>query len=230
MKRWLLLVFALACGAAQASPQAFSLEYEVIRNGVRLGSVSDTFSRDGGRYRLTSETQAERAFKLIMPGTVRFESSGRISAAGLQPLQFQHTRSDAPGKTATATFDWEQKQIHLQYKGQARQHELRAGAQDQLSAPYQFAFMRHLPPELALQVASGKSIKDYHYLLSPGGVVDTPAGRFATQLYQRVGHAADDKSVSIWVAPALHNLPVQVRISESGETIEQRLTRSSVKE
>ena len=58
----------------------------------------------------------------------------------------------------------------------------------------------------------------------------TPAGPFATRLYQRVGHAADDKSVSVWIAPARHNLPVQVSISQDGVTVEQRLSRYRVGE
>jgi len=230
MRRWKLLVLSFLCGVAQAAPQGFSLEYEVVRNGIRLGTLSDSFTRNGGEYRLSSETQTANAFKMFMPGSVRFESSGKLGAAGLKPLLFQHIRSDSPARTATATFDWGQGQVRHQYKGQEKAYELNAGAQDQLSALYQFAFMGHLPAELTLQVASGKSTRDHRYVGSPGGVVDTPAGRFATQLYQRVDHPADDKSVSIWIAPALHNLPVQVRISEGRETIEQRLLRSSVRE
>ena len=230
MWRSLLLLLALACGVAQAAPQQFNVEYEVIRNGLKLGTVSDSFTRDGGQYRLTSETQAIGALKLLMPGGVRFESSGKIGAAGLQPLQFRHLRSDAPAKSATVTFDWAQGQVRHAYKGQKREYELREHAQDQLSGIYQFVFMGHLPQELAFQVSGGRSTKDYRYVRSPGGIVETPAGRYATQLYQRVGQAADDKSVSIWIAPALNNLPVKVRISEDGETVEQRLLRSSVRE
>jgi hypothetical protein len=95
---------------------------------------------------------------------------------------------------------------------------------------YQFAFMRRLPAEYELEVASGKSIKPHRYVRRDGGVVATPAGQFATQLYQRVGQAADDKAVSVWVAPARHNLPVQVSISEEGVTLEQRLVRYRVRE
>lgn len=230
MWRSLLLLFALACSVVQAAPQQFSMEYEIIRNGLKLGTVSDSFTRDGGQYRLTSETQAISAFKLLMPGGVRFESSGKLGAAGLQPLQFRHLRSDVPAKSATVTFDWEQGQVRHQYKGQTKQYELREHAQDQLSGIYQFAFMGQLPQELAFQVSGGRSTKDYRYVRSPGGIVETPAGRYATHLYQRVGQAADDKSVSIWIAPALNNLPVKVRISEDGETIEQRLLRSSLRE
>lgn len=226
----LVPILALACGVAQAAPQQFGMEYEVVRNGVNLGTVSDNFTRDGGQYRLTSETQAIGALKMLMPGGVRFESTGKVGAAGLQPLQFRHLRSDAPAKSATVTFDWGQRQVRHAYKGQNKQYELREHAQDQLSALYQFAFMAHLPEELVLQVSGGRSTKDYRYVRSPGGIVETPAGRYATQLYQHAGQAADDKTVSIWIAPALKNLPVKVRISEGGETVEQRLLRSSVRE
>jgi hypothetical protein len=234
MFRILLLALfsaALFSAAAQAAPDRISLEYEVIRNGLRLGTVTDTFTRNGNQYLLVSETRAADGFRIFMPGIVRFESRGNVTTEGLQPLQFQHIRSDAPNKLATATFDWDKHQVRHQYKGNSKLHEnLLAGSQDQLSVLYQFAFMSPLPAEYELEVASGKSIKKHRYLGSDGGVVATPAGPFATRLYQRVGHAADDKSVSVWIAPARHNLPVQVSISQDGVTVEQRLVRYRVGE
>jgi len=126
MFRILLLALfsaALFSAAAQAAPDRISLEYEVIRNGLRLGTVTDTFTRDGNQYLLVSETRAADGFRIFMPGIVRFESRGNVTAEGLQPLQFQHIRSDAPNKLATATFDWDKHQVRHQYKGNSKLHE-----------------------------------------------------------------------------------------------------------
>ena len=52
----------------------------------------------------------------------------------------------------------------------------------------------------------------------------------ATQQYQRITQKPDEKAVTVWVAPARNNLPVQIRVSEDGVTLEQRLVRASVKD
>jgi len=64
---------------------------------------------------------------------------------------------------------------------------------------------------------------------SDGGAIQTPPGALATQQYQRITQQPDDKAITVWVAPARNNLPVQIRVSEDGVTIEQRLVRASVK-
>ena len=225
---WLAL--GLCSAAAQAAPQQIHLEYEVYRNGNMLGSVTDTFIRSGNQYRLVSEMHATGPLKALWPGKVRFESRGDVTPQGLLPLQFKHARSDAPNKLATASLDWKLQQVQFQYKDKSTLRDgLQPGTQDQLSMLYQFAFMPRLPTDYTLQVVSGKGLKEHHYARSDGGLIRTPAGQFATQHYQRVGQAADDKSVDLWIAPARHNLPVQVRISEDGDTFVQRLVRYRVK-
>lgn len=212
----------------ESAPQQFSLVYDLYRNGQKLGQVTDTLSRTGNRYTLVSETRATGALKLLWPGNIRLESQGEVSRQGLRPLQFQHARSDAPHKLASARLDWKQRGITYQYKGETRQVSgLRDGAQDQLSQLYQFMFAASVPADYSLQVVSGRDLNDYQYARSDGGALDTPLGTLTTQQYQRVTQQAGDKSVTVWVAPARHNLPVQVRVIDDGVTLEQRLVRMS---
>ena len=220
-----------AVTAQAASPQQMSLVYDLYRNGQKLGQVTDTFTRSGSRYTLISETRSSGPLKMLWPGTIRLESSGMVTPQGLRPTQFQHARSDAPHKRATAQFDWEQRSITYQYKGQSWQvNGLQNGAQDQLSQLYQFMFVPVLPADFSLQVISGRDLNDYRYARSNGGDVKTPLGALTTQQYQRVTQTPDQKAITVWVAPARNNLPVQIHVSEDGATLEQRLVRASIQD
>jgi hypothetical protein len=207
-----------------------SLVYDLYRNGHKLGQVTDTFVRSGNRYTLTSETRASGPLKILWPGNIRLESTGVVTPQGLRPNQFQHARSDAPHKLATARLDWKQRSIAWQYQGEAwRVNGLQNGAQDQLSQLYQFMFAPRLPADYSLQVVSGRDLNEYRYARSEGGALQTPLGSLATQQYQRITQKPDEKDITVWVAPARDNLPVQIRVSEDGVTLEQRLVSASIK-
>ncbi|MDQ1314396.1 MAG: hypothetical protein QG662_505 [Pseudomonadota bacterium] len=232
LKRLLPAFGLMLVATAQAdAPQRMSLMYDLYRNGHKLGQVTDTFSRDGNRYTLASEMRADGPLKLLWPGSIRLESTGAVTPHGLRPTQFQHARSDAPHKLATARLDWEQRSITYRYKGETWQvNGLQRGAQDQLSQLYNFMFAPSLPADYSLQLVSGRDLHDYHYERSDGGALQTPLGALATQRYQRIKHKPDEKAVTVWVAPARNNLPVQIRVIEDGVTLEQRLVSASVED
>ena len=220
----------LCVNAASANPQRMEAVYDLYRNGQKLGSVTDQFTRTGKRYQIVSETHATGSLKLLWPGTIRLESQGEVLRSGLRPASFTHARSDKPKKTAQAALDWTKRTINFQYKGETRQENgLRDGTQDQLSQLYQFVFLRRLPPNYSLDVVSGKSRNDYRYAQRDGGKIDVPAGQYAVQEFSRILSPEDDKAVTVWVAPARNNFPVQIRVVEDGATLEQRLVQLTIK-
>lgn len=230
MLRTLLLALGLFAASVHAAPQQIEAVYDLYRNGHKLGQVKDSLVRSGNRYTLVSETRAEGALKLLWPGVIRLESSGTVTRQGLRPAKFEHARSDAPNKLATAQFDWKQRSIAYRYKGESRKVDgLRDGAQDQASQLYQFMFAPRLPADYRLQVVSGRDLNDYHYARTEGAAVETPLGTLATQQFRRITRTPDEKAVTVWVAPARDNLPVRIRISEDGVTLERRLVSARVK-
>jgi hypothetical protein len=231
IRTFLLAASLLATGVQAAAPQQMNLVYDLYRDGYKLGQVTDTFTRTGSRYTLTSETRATGPLKMLWPGNIRLESTGEVTQDGLRPIQFEHARSDAPHKLATARLDWKQGLIAYQYKGRSWQvNGLKAGTQDQLSQLYQFMFLPALPKEIALQVTSGKKLNDYLYTRRDGGSIRVPAGQFAVQQFVRVRDPGDEKAVTVWVAPGRDNLPVQIRVTEDNVTLEQRLVSYTPKQ
>lgn len=231
MLKFFLLTAALSVATAQAAPPLqMTVVYDLYRNGHKLGQVTDTFTRSGSRYTLVSETRASGPLKVLWPGNIRLESTGEVTRQGLRPTQFQHARSDAPHKRATAHLDWTQRSIAWQYKDKTWSvNGLQHGAQDQLSQLYQFMFAPRLPADFRLQVVSGRDLNDYRYTRSDGGAIQTPLGALATQRFQRTGQKPEQKAITVWVAPVRQNLPVQIRVVEDGVTLEQRLVRASIK-
>ena len=220
----------LCASAAYASPQQMDAVYDLYRNGQKLGTVTEQFKRTGQQYQIVSQTQATGPLQMLWPGTIRLESKGEVRRTGLRPVSFSHARSDKPKKTALATLDWATKTTSYQYKGETRQENgLREGTQDQLSQLYQFVFMPRLPVDYSLDVVSGKGLQDYRYTRRDGGKIDVPAGKFAVQEFARMLSPGDDKAVTVWVAPARKNFPVQIRVVEDGTTLEQRLVRLTIK-
>lgn len=229
MLKYRLLLASLFAVTAHAAPQRMELAYDLYRNGQKLGQVTDTYVQSGKEYTLTSEMRATGPLKMLWPGSIRLESTGSVTPQGLRPVQFRHARSDAPEKLATARLDWAAHSIAYRYKGESwTMANLKTGAQDQLSQLYQFMFTPRLPADYALQVVSGRDLKDYRYVLGDGGTLATPVGSFATQQYRRIVSHPDDKVVTVWIAPARGNLPVRVRVVEDGVTLEQRLARVSI--
>ena len=225
------MVASLLCAnAASASPQQIDAVYDLYRNGQKLGSVAEHFTRTGRQYHIASETQATGSLQLLWPGKISLESQGEVNRAGLRPLRFSHARSDKPKKTAVAMLDWPKRKIAFQYKGETREETaLRDGTQDQLSQLYQFVFLPRLPVDYSLDVVNGKSRHNYHYARRDGGKIEVPAGQFAVQEFTRTGVTDDDSAVTVWVAPARQNFPVQIRVVEDGATLEQRLVRLTIK-
>lgn len=221
------LIFA---NVVYASPQRMEAVYDLYRNGQKLGSVTDHFTRTGKSYQITSETRATGTLKMLWPGTIRLESKGEVLRSGLRPISFTHARSDKPNKTAQADLDWRKRTIRFQYKGETREESgLRDNTQDALSQLYQFTFLPRLPPNYSLDVVSGKNRNDYRYAQRDGGTIHVPAGQFAVREFARIQSPDDDKSVTVWVAPTRNNFPVQIRVVEDGATLEQRLVKLTVK-
>jgi hypothetical protein len=78
-------------------------------------------------------------------------------------------------------------------------------------------------------VVSGKKVNDYRYSRRDGGSIQVPAGQFSTQAFVRIRSPGDEKDITVWVAPARNNLPVQIRVTEDGVTLEQRLASYTTK-
>lgn len=198
--------------------------YSLTKQGQQIGTVTEIFKQDDGRYQLESVTAATGIYALFIKGKRRFVSTGEVVAHGLRPRHFEDRRDAEPSKTVRADFDWEKMRLSSSFDGKTETAPLEPGAQDRLSMLYQFMFA---PPEqgnIRLFMTTGKKLNPYLYKLAGEEKITTPAGQFQA-LHLVKQRAPDEDGTEIWLAKKRHYFPVRIVVEEhNGGKLEQNLT------
>jgi hypothetical protein len=222
----LLLLFAAAAAAAQ--PSEIAAEYRVTNSGIAIGSIKEAFVRKGDRYSIQSVTRSEGILKAILDDQITVESTGRVGADGLQPLEYDEHRLKDPKRDLKSTFDWDKGVMHTLLHGEATDTVLPAATQDRISVMYQFAHMRKFGDTLVLPIAERRKIEIHTYRLVGDETVDTPLGPFAARHYQRVVGTATDTRADVWLAKERFNFPVRAIFDDpKGFRLEQAVVSLS---
>lgn len=223
-----------ACGGAAHAlttaqwPQEVQAEYALARGSTRIGTVTESFIRSGESYKIRSETTAAGPLRWILRDRLVVQSEGRITAQGLQPSRYVFERDKAPNKNVYARFDWSARKLTSEHDGKTETLALEPGTQDRLSIMYQFMALELSGKLPTAWMTNGKNVTRYEYSLSGSEELDTPSGRQPTVKVERVDHE-DGSRIEVWLATALHRLPVKVRLThKDGTRDEQSLTRLSI--
>jgi hypothetical protein len=224
MKSFVALLLALVSSSVLAQgPRQFELVYSFSFNGQYVGNVTDRFKREGSQYRLTSEARPEASLAFLLP-MLTLSSEGEMQAQRFVPRRYQQARSNAPEKITVAEFDWPRGMLTHQYKGKTQQAALPEGTQDALTQLYAFTLAGELPLQLTFPVSNGRKLITYRYEKFPAERIDTSLGSFETVEYRRIAEPGEN-AISVWIAPALHHLPLRIRVQESSGIFEQLLIR-----
>lgn len=224
MTRTLALLLALSTFPAFAAPRQVEIDYRLSHNGLEVGAVHETYTRQGNNYRIVSQTRAVGPLAILFKGQLDSTSEGKVGKRGLRPLKFEQTRSDAPKKNLSASFDWAAMQVTHTGKERSETTALPAGTQDRLSVLYQFMFAKPGAKTLDFDVSSGHGLSNEVYTLVAEETLTTPAGKLKT-LHYRNQPEQGEKQIEVWLARDKHYLPAQVRIVDDGATAVQSLIR-----
>jgi uncharacterized protein DUF3108 len=223
-------VCASCAGAVAAPPARVSASYDLLKNGLHIGVVTENFEQNRERYRIVSETHPAGVLALISRGTQTVTSRGVVTQAGLQPEHFEARRSDDPARDVSAVFDWKGNALALSHSGGTQTLPLASGMQDRLSAMYQFMYLplaRLGTVEFAM--TNGAKIEHYRYSIARNEAVQTPLARFAAAHLSKQ-RSGDENSTEIWLAQERNFFPVRIVIAElNGDRLEQVLTRLEFK-
>ena len=215
--------------ANAAAPTSASITYNLFRNGIQLGTISEQFETKNGAYRATSEARASGLFALFQREPARLVSVGALTKNGLRPQRFEGRQS---GKSMSADFDWESSKLTLIHDGLNHALELPPGAQDRLSIMYQLMFavraVHAKAPFMDFAMTNGRKLERYRYSAQPDVTIDTPFRRLNT-IHLVKQREADDSGTEIWIAPEYGNVPVKVLIIEDdGVRYEQIVTQLEI--
>jgi hypothetical protein len=204
--------------------------YLVYKGGMEVAQIEEIFTRTENRYALSSTARPLGLLALFKPGLIYIQSTGVIGERGLQPLSFSYRHEGDDSKTRRAEFDWRAKRLGLNTQAQRTELALPKGAQDRLSAMYQFMFLPLRPGSLlAFPMTNGSKLDNYRYAIKAGPQISTAAGEFRT-LYLDSQAQAGESRTEIWLAEQYHNLPCQMIITDAdGGQLTQILTRLDIK-
>jgi hypothetical protein len=217
---------AFAAGAIAAAPLAprTTLYYDISMAGVVLAEGTETLEQDGKTYRISSEARGKGIVASLYRGAIKRSVSGTVHPQGLRPTEFQDQRADHD--PAIAHFDWNKKTITFNHEGKAETIPMPANAIDRLSFFYQFAFVPLPTGELHVIAVDGKGTTQFNFLAPVREKLMTPLGELDTVKLTKRPDNPGDKQTEVWLAPALHNLPVRVLVTDnSGNKADQLISR-----
>ncbi len=222
-----LIAAALAMAVASTSAAAgeLTLIYELYRNEQPLAEVVDVLSYDDARYTIVSEAKGKGALALLPLGMFRRESSGSITTEGLRPDRFREQRG---GRVALATFDWNARQLAMDYRGNVETREIVGALQDRLALAYNFLFAPLPADSVFIRVTDGRGISEASYRVAATEVIATAAGRFKVVRLEKLRTPEDERETTLWFAETQPRLPVRALVVEKdGTRLDQVLVRIS---
>lgn len=226
-------VFSSVAGAGVTD--AFTAHFKVKRGSLGLGtttfSLAPAESNNGAECYIYSGRANPNALVRLFIGDVTDDSRFCIDNGALRPSHFSHQMQGDAEDSYTLAFDWATQQVT--YRNEAGQHTTMAlpeQALDPLSI--QIAARRwvaaaddpdHLG-EADFTLVDEDEIKTYTLRASNGGTIDTPAGRYATLLVERVDDP--ERHLRFWLARKADWIPVRVEHQKGdGGIFRMSLTR-----
>lgn len=207
------LLLCITLPVSAAPPNSIQATYDIYMDGMLIGRLDEDYARDRDRYTLTSTTTPLGLLAVFKPEKIVMRSEGLVDQRGLRPLRFSHRRGQDESR---AEFDWQQGHLTLPLPAPVDVRKLQEGTQDRLSAMYQFMFLSLKDAKsLDFPMTNGRKLDNYHYAITPGTPLETPAGKFDT-LYLDSQAKPGESRTEIWLAVQQHYLPGKMIITEAG--------------
>ena len=203
--------------------------YDVKRseNGGRIGETHITYKVDNGKYKIESVSEAKGLAAIAYRGKLVQTSEGDLTENGLKPENFKHSYDNKENKTYSANFFWVENTLSLTTSKGQETVDLPTGAQDILSAQYQFMFVPPLQT-MELFVTTGKSLKSYGYEFEGEALIKTKLGEFNTIHIIHRGEDENDRT-EMWLAEEYHYLPIRIRkYLKDGSMLEQEMRKTNL--
>ncbi|HEX4780924.1 MAG TPA: DUF3108 domain-containing protein [Usitatibacter sp.] len=225
MKTRLIASLILAASfAATAQPMEITARYGITNSGMTIGSVKESFVRQGDSYTIQSVTRSEGILKTFVDDQITVESTGRVGAAGLQPLAYNEHRTKDSKRDLKSEFDWDKGIMRTTLHGENTEVALPRETQDRISMMYQFVNMKAFGDTLVVPMADRRKVEFFTYKLVDESKLATPAGEFDTRHYQRVVTNAKDTRADVWLAKDHYNFPVRIVLDDpKGFRLEQTI-------
>jgi hypothetical protein len=175
-----------------------------------IGEATYRFEHHGNEYRIATVAQARGLAALFFRGQGKVESTGLITAGGLQPREFAIERGSSD-KREVAHFDWDAGLVTL---NDSTKLPLEPPSFDPMTLMWQAYFT---PPESSVQtlnVVTTRRVVNYTVAREGNETITWPQGEIETERWHR---KSDDGRIDayFWIAPQMHYVLVKMRVSQT---------------
>jgi hypothetical protein len=195
-----------------ALPPRVDLAYKVFlgTHGFLIGDATYRFEHDGDRYRISTVGQARGLAALLVRGTGKVESQGRITPDGLRPYEFAIERGSAD-RREVAFFDWDAGNVVL-HDGETA--PLETPTYDPLTILWQPYFSPLGTGDQTFGLVTTRKIARYTLTMQAEETIAWRRGDIVTQRWYR---RSDDGNTEawFWLAPSMHYIPIKMRIART---------------
>lgn len=220
---------AVAAAPAKLAPKSiepFTATYQLLRGDLPVAEVKRALKKlPDGRFQYESTSRGIGLAAMFVKDVITEESQWRFGPLGqLQPLDYHYARIGGKREhRVSASFDWRSGVIHSQVDSETTRVSIPKRSQDKLL--YQLALMFDLragATNFEYDVIDDGEIKTYKFEKIGEKEITTKLGALHTIGLQ---WARNNRTTTVWCAPALQFLPVQISQTEkSGETLDLILT------
>src|SRR5947207_2483616 len=213
---------------AKTLPPRLDLAYKVFlgTQGFLIGEATYRFEHHGNEYRIATVAQARGLAALFFRGQGKIESTGLITANGLQPRQFAIERGSSD-KRETAHFDWDAGLVTL---NDSTMLPLEPLSFDPMTLMWQAYFTPPESPVQTLNVVTTRRVVNYTVAREGNETITWPQGEIETERWHR---KSDDGRIDayFWLAPQMHSVLVKMGVSQTSRgTLEALLDTIRVDE
>ena len=209
-------------------PPRLDLAYKVFlcTQGFLIGEATYRFEHPGNEYRIATVAQARGLAALFFRGQGKVESTGLITADGLQPHEFAVERGSSD-KREVAHFDWDAGLVTLH---DSTMLPLETPSFDPMTLMWQAYFTPPESPVQTLNVVTTRRMVNYTVAREGNETITWPQGEIETERWHR---KSDDGRIDayFWLAPQMHYVLVKMRVTQTARgTLEALLDTIRVDE
>lgn len=212
--------------SATKAIEPFTATYQLLRGDLPVAEVQRVLKKlPDGRLQYESTSRSIGLAAMFVKDVISEESVWRFGPVGqIQPLDYHYARIGGKReRRVSVSFDWQSGLIHSQVDSETTRLSIPKRPQDKLL--YQLALMFDLragATSFEYDVADDGEIKTYTFNKIGEKEIATKLGALHAIGLQ---WARSNRTTTVWCAPTLQFLPVQISQSEkSGEMLDLILT------
>lgn len=216
-----MLLYSFPAIASDDFPPPFTAHYSLSIRGVDIAKGTRTLRQEGtDTWKFISSSQTVGLISYIRRDRIYETTTFKLSNGKIQPsIYFYEQINGSKEKRIKISFDWDKKMAYGSDNNGQWEVPLEEGTLDKLL--YQLIVMQDLKQgkrNLQYKIVDKGKIKTYIPNFLGTESVSTGQGKLETLKYQKVAEDGE-RSTTLWCAPNLHFLPVQVEHNEKGELI-----------